>query len=229
MKILAFSLYGDDPIYTVGAIKNSILHKTIFSEWEMRVYHNDTVPKNILDELSNNGVNLINVGVDVGYMGSLWRFLPASEGIERFISRDCDSRISERDECAVNEWITTDKDFHIIREHPIGHNWVINAGMWGCKGGVINNIRNVMNDFLSRFDSKNNKYSDQIFLKEVIYPMTKNKVIVHDEFFNFEGIGVEIKRDRKLDNFAFIGESIDENDEPRGDQRSPIIKLYNSK
>ena len=194
MKILAFSLYGDDPIYTIGAIKNSILHKNIFSDWEMRVYHNNTVPENVLEQLKNNGVNLI-----FPYT-TLFR---------------------------SNEWVESDKDFHIIREHPVGHNWVINAGMWGCKGGVINNIRNIMNDFLSRFDSRNNKYSDQIFLKEVVYPMTPNKVIVHDEFFNYEGIGTPIKRDRKLDDFAFIGESIDENDEPRGDQRSPIIKLYN--
>lgn len=229
MKILAFSLYGDDPIYTIGAIKNSTLHKTIFSEWEMRVYHNNTVPKEILEQLQDNNVTLINVGEDTGYRGSLWRFLPASENIERFISRDTDSRISERDECAVEEWIESDKNFHIIREHPIGHNWVINAGMWGCKGGILTNLNSIMDDFLSRFDSKNNKYSDQLFLKEVVYPLAKNNSLIHDEYFNYEQTGITIKRDRKLDDFAFIGESIDENDEPRGDQRTPIINLYNNK
>ena len=229
MKILAFSLYGQDPVYTIGAVKNALLHKKIFVDWEMRVYHNNTVPKKILEQLQDNNVTLINVGEDTGYRGSLWRFLQAGENIERFISRDTDSRISKRDECAVEEWIESDKNFHIIREHPIGHNWVINAGMWGCKGNVLTNLSSIMNDFLSRFDSKNNKYSDQIFLKEVVYPLTKNNSLIHDEYFNYEQTGVAIKRDRKLDDFAFIGESIDENDEPRGDQRTPIINLYNRK
>jgi hypothetical protein len=84
-----------------------------------------------------------------------------------------------------------------------------------------------MNDFLSHFDSKNNKYSDQLFLKEVVYPLAKNNSLIHDEYFNYEPTAVAIKRDRKLDDFAFIGES--KNDEPRGDQRTPIINLYNKK
>ena len=58
-------------------------------------------------------------------------FLPCSENIERFISRDCDSRLSERDRVAVDEWIKSEKNFHIIREHPIGHRSLINAGYVG--------------------------------------------------------------------------------------------------
>ena len=206
MKILAFSLYGQDPVYTIGAVKNALLHKKIFVDWEMRVYHNNTVPKKILEQLQDNNVTLINVGEDTGYRGSLWRFLPAGENIERFISRDTDSRISKRDECAVEEWIESDKNFHIIREHPIGHNWVINAGMWGCKGNVLTNQSSIMNDFLSRFDSK-----------------AMNRSSFNDDNNSTKDL------DRKLDDFAFIGESIDENDEPRGDQRTPIINLYNRK
>jgi hypothetical protein len=44
-----------------------------------------------------------------------------------------------------------------------------------------------------------------------------------------EQVGIPIKRDRILDDFAFIGESVDENDIPRGDQRTPIKNLYTMK
>jgi hypothetical protein len=57
MKVLSFSLYGDNPLYAVGRIKNADLHKKYFTDWEMRVYHNNTVPKNILidrDKIKNN-------------------------------------------------------------------------------------------------------------------------------------------------------------------------------
>ncbi len=227
MKVLSFSLYGDNPIYTIGCIKNAILHKTIFKDWSMWVYHNNTVPGEILNQLIELGVTLINTNEENGFFGSLWRFKPISEpSVEYFISRDCDSRISYRDETAVEEWIDSNKTFHILREHPIGHGWVMNAGMWGAKGGSIPNFINLMDDYLTKNNRTNDKSIDQCFLRDVIHPMVTNDLFLHDEYFNYEGIGTHIKRDRAIDNFAFIGESVDENDEPRGDQRSPIRQRY---
>ena len=227
MRVLSFSLYGDNPIYTIGCVKNAILHKSIFKKFEMWVYHNNTVPKNILDELVELGVKLINTNEDNGFFGSLWRFRPISEkGVEYFISRDCDSRISFRDEIGVNEWIESNKNFHILREHPYGHGWLMNAGMWGGKGGSIENINELIINYLLNNNRSFDKSIDQCFLRDVIHPIAKNSLFLHDEYFNYEGIGVKIKRDRAIDDFAFIGESIDENDIPRGDQRTPIKQRY---
>ena len=71
------------------------------------------------------------------------------------------------------------------------------------------------------------KTIDQCFLRDVIYPIAKENLFLHDEFFNYERIGTHIKRNRNLDDFAFIGESVDENDIPRGDQRTSIRLKYN--
>ena len=230
MKIVSFSLYGNNPIYTIGCIKNAELKQDIFKEWEMWVYHNNTVPADILKELNNLGVNLINTNEENGYLGSLWRFNPISENnVDYFISRDCDSRISVRDEISVNEWIESGKSFHIIRDHPIGHGWLINAGMWGSKGQSIVGFKNIMSDYLLKNYRTNDKSIDQCFLRDVIHPIASKDLYLNDEYFNYEGIGKQINRDRYIDNFAFIGESIDENDDPRGDQRSPIINIYNKK
>jgi protein O-GlcNAc transferase len=229
-RVLSFSLYGNNPVYTIGCIKNAQLHKEFFIDWEMRVYHNDTVPNDILTELSNLGVVLYDTKLNMGFINSLWRFLPITNvNIEYFISRDCDSRISERDVIAVNEWIDSGKSFHIIREHPIGHGWVMNAGMWGAKGNAIPDFYDKMTAYLTANPRNGDKSIDQCFLRDVIHPIAKNDLFLHDEYFNYEGIGTYIKRDRALDNFAFIGESIDEHDNPRGDQRSPIINLYHAR
>jgi protein O-GlcNAc transferase len=229
MKVLSFSLYGDNKIYTIGCIRNAELHKQFFNDWEMRVYHNNTVPQTILDELIKLGVKLINTNDDSGFINSLWRFDPIMDpDVEYFISRDCDSRISERDVISVNEWIESGKSFHIIREHPIGHGWLINAGMWGAKGGSINNYKEIFNNYISQNHRVGDKSIDQCFLRDIIHPIASKDLFLHDEYFQYEGYGESIKRDRALDNFAFIGESIDENDLPRGDQRSPIINLYNN-
>ena len=193
----------------------------------MWVYHDDTVEKGVLQKLQNNNVKLIK-SQDSGFYRSMWRFYPCGDkSVEYFISRDTDSRISLRDRESVYEWIESGKDFHIIRDHPVGHSWVMNAGMWGSKGGIIN-IENMISQYIN---DPNNKFIDQMFLRDVIYPLTKESRLVHDEYFNYEGDSCKIKRDRKIDNFAFIGESIGVDDESRytsspGDQRITIIERY---
>ena len=230
MKVISFSLYGDNPMYTIGCIKNAILKETLFPEWEMWVYYNNTVPEDILFKLKELNVNLIDTNEVNGFFGSLWRFRVMNhENVEFFISRDCDSRLSERDRVAVDEWIDSGKSFHILREHPIGHYWPMNAGMWGAKGNSILNIKDSIDSYLLKNPMFYDKSIDQIYLRDVVYPIAAKDLFLHDEYYNYEGFGTNIKRDRKLDNFAFIGEAIQENDEPAGDQRTPIIEIYNKK
>lgn len=230
MKVISFSLYGDNPIYTIGCINNAKRKVEIFKDWQMWVYHNSSVPVNILSELHSLNVKLINTNENKGFFGSLWRFRPILDpSVEYFISRDGDSRISERDEIAVTEWTNSDKNFHILREHPIGHHWVMNAGMWGAKGGSIPNFQTILDNYLNSNNRPHDKTIDQCFLRDCVYPIAKNDSIIHDEYFNYEKNGTSIKRDRALDNFAFVGESVDEKDIPRGDQRTPIINIYNIK
>jgi hypothetical protein len=192
----------------------------------MRVYHNDSVPSEILKELERNEVVLINTGVDQGFCNAMWRFAPASEKVECFISRDCDSRLFERDAVAVQEWLDSGKCFHIIRDHPGGHAWEISAGMWGARGCFVEDIQSKIDQYIQTSSWVNDRAVDQRFLQEIIYPRALESLFVHDEYFNYEGIGTPIKRDRKLDDFAFIGEPFDENDNQLEDHRAMIIQRY---
>ena len=226
MKVISFSLYGDNPKYTIGAIKNSELKETFFPGWEMRVYHNDSVPNYVLEQLEANNVVLVNTGVEQGVCNAMWRFAPASEKVECFISRDCDSRLFERDAVAVQEWLDSGKCFHIIRDHPGGHAWEISAGMWGARGCFVENIQEKMNDYIQTSSWVTDRAVDQRFLQEIIYPRAVESLFLHDEYFNYEGIGTPIKRDRKLDDFAFIEEPFDENDNQLANHRDMIIQRY---
>jgi len=226
MKVISFSLYGDNPKYTIGAIKNSELKETFFPGWEMRVYHNDSVPNYVLEQLEANNVVLINTGVEQGVCNAMWRFAPASEKVECFISRDCDSRLFERDAVAVQEWLESGKCFHIIRDHPGGHAWEISAGMWGARGCFIEDIQEKMNQYIQTSSWVTDRAVDQRFLQEIIYPRAVESLFLHDEYFNYEGIGTPIKRNRKLDDFAFIGEPFDENDNQLSNHRDMIIQRY---
>lgn len=240
-KVLSYCLYGDTTKYTVGAIKNAQIKDEHFSDWEMRIYHDDSVPNDILNSLEKLNVNLINVNTvsdglyyptksESKTYGMFWRFLPASDSdVDYFVSRDTDSRLSERELISVNEWIESSKPFHIIREHPWGHTWVINGGMWGCVGGFIESIDNSIKEYLNVSKWAHEQAADQWFLKECIYPVVKQYAFVHDQFINYEGSAVPIKRDRELDDFAFIGEPFDENDSYDQSHRDLIKKYYYNK
>lgn len=224
-KIISFSLYGGDPLYTIGAIKNAKLAKIYFPEWIVVVFYDYSVNDDILTQLKDLNVELINVDWSQG-LGRFWRFIPASENVEYFISRDTDSRLFERDRVAVNEWIESGKQFHIIREHPIGHHWEMNAGMWGCKGNSVNDIQSEIVNYSKNFG----KFTDQYFLTDIIYPIAVKDSLVHDEFCNYPNENkTNIKRDRSLDDFSIIGEVFNHEDIPMGDQRTPIINIYNNR
>ena len=49
--------------------------------------------------------------------------------MDNFVSRDLDSLFSHREQAAVEEWLKSEKYFHIMRDHP-AHDEVILAGLW---------------------------------------------------------------------------------------------------
>ena len=52
-KVISFSLWGNKPIYNIGAIKNAELALTMYPDFECWFYiHKESVPENIINELS---------------------------------------------------------------------------------------------------------------------------------------------------------------------------------
>lgn len=213
-KYVSFSLWGDKPIYTIGAIKNAELMSLIYPDFNMIVYHDETVPFEILNNLIERGVELVFVE-EKSIHPLFWRFFVADrQDCERAIFRDSDSRISKRESEAVNEWIVQNKVLHVMRDHPFHeipfgtHKLGILGGMWGIKGECV-----AMKEMIKSFVEfqKDQQYGiDQSFL-ESIYNEFQNSKTIHDEFF--EKIKFPIKREK----YRFVGERIDENNNPFGD------------
>ena len=212
MKYLSFSLWGDKPIYNIGTIKNAELWKEIYDDWGMVVYYDNSVPKVTIDKLNEIGVLTIDMS-DKNIYGMFWRFfavdLPESE---YSVFRDSDSRITVREKLAVDEWINSGKSLHVMRDHPahgipFGNNTLgILGGMWGLKSNSIE-LSKMINEFIK---DKNLSYgSDQTFLKD-IYSLFNEDKITHDEFFEKKPFPI------KRDYGRFVGDRIDENDKPVG-------------
>lgn len=212
MKYLSFSLWGDKPMYNVGAIKNAELSKTIYPDWKMVVYYDNTVPNETINSLNELDVLTIDVTKKNIY-GMFWRFfavdLPDSEYA---IFRDLDSRITLREKMAVDEWIESGKSLHVMRDHPAhripyGNDSLgILGGMWGIKSKTLPLV-NMIGSFIG---NETLTYgSDQSFLK-VIYNFLNDDKFTHDEFF--DGNSFPIKRE----SGRFVGDRLDEFDNPVG-------------
>ena len=213
-KVIAFSLWGEDKKYTHGAIKNADLAKTIFPDWVCRYYIGKSVPDNIISELksrTNTELHILNESGD--WTGMFWRFYAASDSfVTHMLSRDCDSRLSMREKEAVDQWLKSDKDFHLMRDHPY-HSTEILGGMWGCKYPLLENMVSSIHNYKKM---GNFWQVDQNFLKEVVYPEIKNNVMVHDEFFE----KTPFPSPRK--GLEFVGQVFDENEDTPAEHLEPL-------
>ena len=210
-KYLSFSLWGDKPLYNIGAIRNAEIWKTIYPEWDMIVYYDNSVPKETIDSLISLNVTTIDMTNSETY-GAFWRFFAVSlPNCELVIFRDTDSRISIREKMAVDEWIESKKSLHVMRDHPAhgipyGNNSLgILGGMWGLKNNIIP-LMDMMKNFFSGGKVMEYGY-DQRFLKSV-YSILGNDRCTHDDFFEKKPFPI------KRENGRFIGERIDINEQP---------------
>ena len=180
MKIIAFSLWGDDTRYTLGALQNVSLAKLVYPDWLCRFYMGSSTPEYIINMLEKfNNVEIIKKKEEGDWTGMFWRFEAAADPkIDALIVRDCDSRLWFREKAAVDEWLKSENPFHIMRDNH-QHGTPILGGMWGVRGGVLPDIKKWIDSYV-----KGDFWQvDQNFLKNIVYPEIKDKAFVHDEFF----------------------------------------------
>jgi hypothetical protein len=174
-KIISYSLYNNRPKDTINAIINCLLVPKIYPGWIARFYIDDTVPPCIEKLLRTfEYVEVVVMPRHKASEAMLWRFLPASEPEYDtvMISRDADSWISVREKVCVDQWLASNKNFHILRDHCY-HSQKIMGGMWG----VRNSILSKMNEEVETF-CKNGTY-DQGFLADKIYPNITHDLMTH--------------------------------------------------
>lgn len=200
-KIISFSLWGKNPKYTIGAIKNSQLSKTIYPDWKCRFYCANDVPEKILQSLSQDS-EVIKTGKSGNWKFTTERLL-AIDDAEIVIFRDTDSRLNLREKAAVDAWLQGNKTIHVMRDHPYHGGFPILAGMWGLKK---KGFKMSMASLLSLYSNSEQYHYDQIFLRDYIWRFFSEDVCCHDEIF--------IKNDFPTvrNGLEFVGEVFDEQD-----------------
>lgn len=189
-KVISFCLFGNNPKYTVGAIRNAELALKWYPGWECWFYMaaSEAVEGRTTHYYSEIAQKLLDVGPHVqikvvdqvpDWKLMLSRFLAITEtNVEVAIFRDTDSRLSEREAIAVNEWLASAKTAIIFRDHP-WHTTEILGGGWGMKQDCLLNFKQI----LESWPSENKYQTDQEFLRQIIWLRIKDQSLIFDEFY----------------------------------------------
>lgn len=184
-NIIAFSLWGEERRYTQGAIANAGMSAAIYPGWTCRFYHDRTVPPEVLERLRALGAQVVLMPDRRGPQeGLFWRFFVAGdEGVDRFLCRDCDSRLNSQEANAVAAWLASNRPFHIMRD-AVFHTELIMAGMWGGGGGAFKSIERLCRAF---YRPDHGRWADQDFLRLEIWPRIKGRALIHDSYYRLDG------------------------------------------
>lgn len=210
-RVISFSLWGNNPTYTIGSIKNADLALHFYPDFECWFYiHKDSVPNEIIEQLhiKPNVKIIFKTGNLNDQKPMTWRFESIDDPeVEINMSRDIDTRILLREKIAVDEWIESGKMFHIMRDHPdhMNGSTPIMGGMFGTR--KIKNISwlNLIHNENLNDKGRQHYNKDQDFLNKYIYPLIQNDCLIHSSFGKLFNEEVKLFPIDYCKDYLFVG------------------------
>jgi len=182
--------------YFEGILANLKLMEDLYPGYVMRVYYEaDSAREQELCNIYCNNKNIhlcpaVNnprFGKISGLYPLIWRFLPALDPqVSVLMSRDLDSRLSEREVAAVQQFIASDSKIHVMRDNP-NHGTSMMGGMWGAKldaplrSNFKEAFRKAFKDPVA-FAARASGGWDQIALRRYVWPWAKKITFAHDSY-----------------------------------------------
>ena len=207
-KLISFVLWGNEPKYVVGAVRNAELRKKYYPDWYTHFHiHPNVDNENVLKILEAD--DKVMIFRDAGEEKPDWdysmnRFKVIDYNfVSHVIFRDTDSRLNQREADAVKDWMEKDTALHIMKDHPRHGTFPILAGMWGLNKSKFPWN---MSKTIEAFSADVWYHYDQVFLTKHLWPHLNEDCTIHDEFFAKQNFPSPREENQ------FVGQVFDEND-----------------
>ena len=245
-KVISMSLYGKDPRYTWGVLRNAQLVPVYLPDWTLRVYvAADTapselaVPPRIINKLRLLGAEIAYVSTGTSLAPRNWRLLVANDqDLDYFLVRDADARLSEREAAAIRDWFKNgplSAAIHCIRDHPKHADQAIVDGLWGGRPQALQQILNKhLTDIPELASQSATSKEVSSVLNEALWPALSDVAYCHDSVSPCDRWTPASSRrpfPTSRSTQAYVGEKFDEHqelvstdgDELKADVLCPVV------
>ena len=173
MKAISFCLFGNKPKYTRGIVENLKIIREKLPEFCVYIFLGTGVPDEVITECESfPHVHIVRSTEADMVLPALRICYPVEADI--LFARDADSRINARDLWVMNEFMKSNKSFHIVRDH-VCHVAKIMAGLCGRRRSVQPAI------MFEKWKVGELFYygTDEVFLENVVYPQVAQDALFH--------------------------------------------------
>lgn len=213
MNVIAFSLYGSNPIYIEGIERQIPALNQFYRGWEIHVFGSGHPSHHTLRK--SWGELFYHAPPSWILSPPSWRLAAVTfYQAERVIFRDADSRPSHREADAVYEWIDSGLPVHVMRDNA-HHRKPMLSGMWGCVPAKIPDLVPLWIEWQAAHINNPLGYgNDEDFLNEVVWPIAQQVgVMQHDRWQLFPG-SKPFPGDAINQPESFIGEKVNPDGSP---------------
>jgi GR25 family glycosyltransferase involved in LPS biosynthesis len=209
-KVISYCIYGNNIKYLNGLLKNITIINNKLPDFFIYIYCGCDINQEIIDKCrSFNNINLIQTDIQDSELMS-YRMLPITyNDISICFSRDVDSPITDRDIWTMNDFINSNKLFHIVRDH-YWHKNKIMGGIYGIKKELKINIYDEFNKW--KKDNNITKFyygTDERFLQEYLYPLIIPYALIHSNIVGYLGENITLISNQMENEYDFIGNVIE--------------------
>jgi hypothetical protein len=230
MQAISFSLFGSAPLYVQGAVQNAIRYPKLLPDWKCIFFCASDVPKEIVLKLKQAGAEIREGPKEIGNR-MFDRFCILDDPkVQRALFRDTDSRPSQREVLAVQEWMKSTKPFHSMADH-IHHSLPLGGGLFGYdrtklqpEPHLLSHVTDaiVKSRLAKRPYKRETSYSlDQTFLTHYIWPLAKKHGVLRHDSCTRERFRDAVPWPGRtgFEDLSFVGEIIDASEQPNWTHR----------
>jgi hypothetical protein len=190
VNAFSFCLYGTDTrLYHRGFLENLELVKRYYPGWIVYVYLGTDVAPEFREYFLRDPIIRVRDTGTTGAVLMIHRFFAIDEpDVDVCFFRDADSRIHWKDRWAINDFMRSNYNAHVIRDN-VQHTAMIMGGLWALRRNALKtSMRSIFEGWTPVYagnghpDKLDGHGMDQNFLLKTVYPLVQSTLLVHYSF-----------------------------------------------